>query len=42
MKQSEIFDFDKCEITVDKKNDTLNTKWIYTIWESVTLCPALP
>ncbi len=34
MKQSDIFVLDKCEITVDKKIYTLNTKWIYTIWES--------
>ncbi len=43
MKQSDIFVLDKCEITVDKKNYTLNTKWIYTIWESqkVLLCAPL-
>ncbi len=43
MKQSDIFVLDKCEITVDKKNNTLNMKWIYTIWESqkVLLCAPL-
>ncbi len=42
MKQSDIFVLDKCEITVEKKY-TLNTKWIYTIWESqkVLLCAPL-
>ncbi len=34
MKQSDIFVLDKCEITVDKKNYTLNPMWIYTISES--------
>ncbi len=43
MKQSDIFVLDKCEITVDKKNYTLNPMWIYTIWESqkVLLCAPL-
>ncbi len=43
MKQSDIFVLDECEITVDKQNYTLNTKWIYTIWESqkVLLCAPL-
>ncbi len=34
MKQSNIFAWDKCEITVDKKNAILNPMWIYTNWQS--------